>query len=212
MNIIELRNVSKAFNGLPLFSNVSATFKKGRAYGIVGHNGSGKSVLFKMMCGFIHPDAGEVHIDARYKNKKDDFPEKFGILIDRPGYVANKTAYENLKDLAAINHSIGDQEIYQAMKIVGLDPNLKQKMKNYSLGMKQKTAIAQAFMENQEILILDEPFNALDHDSVQKMRNLFLTFKEEGKTIILTSHNQEDLNLICDEQMRINNATLEPIA
>lgn len=211
MSIVKLTNISKSFNEIPLFTNINLSIEKGRTYGIRGYNGSGKSVLLKLICGFIKPDSGDVYIDKQYKDKKDDFPEKFGIIIDRPGYIANKTGFENLKTLASIRDTITDHDIYKAMEIVGLNPHIKQKMKNYSLGMKQKIAIAQTFMENQEVLILDEPFNALDFDSIQNMRQLLLKFKKEGKTIIITSHNQEDLDILCDEQFQINNSTLQKI-
>lgn len=209
MELIKLSNISKSFKGIPLFSNVNTSFKEGKIYGIIGHNGSGKSVLFKMICGFMNPNDGEVIIDSKFKKNNNDFPEDFGVIIDRPGFIGNKTGLENLKSLASIRGKISEKEICMAMEAVGLDPNIKQKMRNYSLGMKQKIAVAQSFMENQSVLILDEPFNALDIDSVKKIRNLLLSFKEEGKTIILTSHNQEDLEVLCDEQMRINNLTLE---
>lgn len=211
MDLIRLSNVSKSFKGMNLFSNINVTFEKGKTYGIMGPNGSGKSVLFKMICGFMNPDDGEIFIDPQFKKDNNDFPENFGIIIDRPGYIGNKTGLENLKSLASIKGEISEKQIYNSMEVVGLDPHIKQKMRNYSLGMKQKVAIAQSFMENQSVLILDEPFNALDADSVKKIRNLLLRFKEEGKTIILTSHNQEDLKILCDEQMRINNFTLETV-
>lgn len=195
MNVIKLTNISKSFNEIVLFNNVNLIVEKGKTYGIRGYNGSGKSVLLKLLCGFIKPDSGELIIDPQFKDVRNDFPEKFGVIIDGPGYIANKTGFENLKSLASIRDEISDDEIYKAMKIVGLDPQIKQKMKNYSLGMKQKVAIAQAFMENQEVLILDEPFNALDYDSVNRMRDLILQFKRDGKTIIMTSHNQEDLDI-----------------
>ncbi|MBU5468724.1 ATP-binding cassette domain-containing protein [Virgibacillus sp. MSJ-26] len=209
MDLIKLSNVSKSFKGISLFSNVNVSFKEGKIYGIKGHNGSGKSVLFKMICGFINPDDGEIVIDSKYMKNDNDFPENFGVIIDRPGFIGSKTGLENLKSLASIKGEISEKEICMAMEAVGLDPSIKQKMRNYSLGMKQKIAVAQSFMENQSVLILDEPFNALDVDSVKKIRNLLLGFKKEGKTIILTSHNQEDLDFLCDEQMRINNYTLE---
>lgn len=211
MSIIELSNVSKSLNGIPLFVNVNLKVEKGEIYGIRGHNGSGKSVLFKIMCGFMKPDSGLVKIDHHYKNEKDDFPKKFGVLIDQPGYKANQTGFDNLKSLAAINDLISDQDIRQAMERVGLNPDIKQKMRNYSLGMKQKVGIVQAFMEGQEVLLLDEPFNALDVASVNQVRDLILGFKKEGKTVVLTSHNQEDLDLLCDQQYLINQESLERI-
>lgn len=180
-------------------------------YGIVGPNGSGKSVLFKMICGFVFPDEGTIIVDGVEIGKSKRFPENIGIIIDRPGYIANKTGFQNLKELAMIRGKISDDKIFETMEIVGLQPKAKQKVKHYSLGMKQKLAIAQAIMEDQQILILDEPFNALDAESVDRIRNLLLSFKNEGRTILLTSHNQEDINILCDHVFRINKHKLEHV-
>ncbi|PZE19351.1 ABC transporter ATP-binding protein [Paenibacillus xerothermodurans] len=211
MTLIDIKNVSKSFKGIQLFENATAQFEKGKTYGIIGHNGSGKSVLFKMICGFISPDAGEITINPAYRDKQSNFPQNFGIIIDRPGYIGGISGFDNLKKLADIQQLITHQEIKRAMTLVGLEPDAKRKVKNYSLGMKQKLALAQAIMENQEVLILDEPFNALDIDSVQSIRQLLFTFKKEGKTIILTSHNQEDINLLCDYVFQIRQHTLEVV-
>lgn len=209
MKLIEILNVSKAFKGNLLFNQVNAVFEAGRIYGITGPNGSGKSVLFKMICGFIKPDQGEIRIHPDFKKKKSDFPDKFGVIIDRPGYLGNQTGFENLRSWAQIQRKIGDKDIKRVMQLVGLDPTAPQKMRSYSLGMKQKVAIAQAIMEDQQVLILDEPFNALDNDSVINIRKLLLQYKQEGKTIILTSHNQEDINVLCDFVYQVQNQKLE---
>ncbi|MBP2000815.1 ABC-2 type transport system ATP-binding protein [Paenibacillus shirakamiensis] len=212
MKLIEVQHVTKSFRGQVLLDQANATFEKGHIYGITGPNGSGKSVLFKLICGFIKPDQGEVIIHPNYRAKNANFPSNFGIIIDRPGYLAGHTGFENLKKWAEIQHKISDQDIQHTMRIVGLDPFARQKMKSYSLGMKQKIALAQAIMENQEVLILDEPFNALDIDSVNDIRSLLLDYKQEGKTIILTSHNQEDIDLLCDQVYQIRNKKLELVA
>jgi len=209
MKLIEIINVSKSFKGVKLLDKVSATIEKGNIYGITGPNGSGKSVLFKLICGFIKPDEGEVRINPKYRSKNADFPSNFGIIIDRPGYLAGHTGFENLKRWADIQRKIGEKEIRDTMHLVGLDPGARQKMKSYSLGMKQKIALAQAIMEDQEVLILDEPFNALDIESVDNIRELLLKFKRDGKTIVLTSHNKEDIDLLCDQVFQINNHKLE---
>ncbi|MGP7819744.1 ABC transporter ATP-binding protein [Niallia sp. 01092] len=209
MSIISLKNVSKTYKGLILFDGVDLNVEKGKIYGIVGPNGSGKSVLFKMICGFVFPDNGTVSVGSEEIGKNKRFPDNFGIIIDRPGYIANKTGFQNLKELALIKGKITDEKIRETMEIVGLQPQAKQKVKNYSLGMKQKLAIAQAIMEDQQVLILDEAFNALDTESVDKIRNLLLSFKDEGRTIIITSHNQEDINILCDYVFRINKYKLE---
>lgn len=211
MTIIDLKNISKSYKGLVLFENTNLAIEKGKIYGLTGPNGSGKSVLFKMMCGFIFPDQGTVTIRGKQLGKDNRFPEDFGIIIDRPGYIGNKTGFENLKYLAMINRKISDEQIKETMIKVGLQPGAKQKVKEYSLGMKQKLAIAQAIMEDQEILLLDEPFNALDVDSVENIRGLLKSLKDKGKTIVLTSHNQEDIDLLSDHIYRVRNFTLEKI-
>lgn len=211
MSLIQLEEISKSFKGNLLFEQAIASFESGRIYGIIGHNGSGKSVLFKMICGFIAPDRGSIKIDLKYRSKRSTFPKNFGVIVDRPGYIPGKSGFDNLKKLADIQRLITDQEIKNAMLRVGLQPDSKQKVKHYSLGMKQKLALAQAIMENQEVLLLDEPFNGLDQDSVNNIRNMLLEFKTAGKTILLTSHNKEDIDLLCDHVYRINQRKLEQL-
>jgi len=211
MEMIKLEQVTKGYQGNPLFEAVDLTIQKGDIVGITGPNGSGKSVLFKMICGFIHPDAGTIKVRNEQLGQTRRFPGNVGVIIDRPGYIAHKSGFENLKQLAAIRKVITDAEIEQAMRTVGLQPGNRQKVKQYSLGMKQKLAIAQAIMEQQDILILDEAFNALDHDSVLRLRELLLSFKAEGKTIVLTSHNQQDIDALCDAVYRINQGRLEQV-
>lgn len=211
MEMIKLEQVTKGYQGNPLFADVDLTIQKGDIVGITGPNGLGKSVLFKMICGFIHPDAGTITVRNEQLGPTRRFPENVGVIIDRPGYIAHKSGFENLKQLATIRKVITDADIEQAMRTVGLQPGNRQKVKQYSLGMKQKLAIAQAIMEQQDILILDEAFNALDHDSVLRLRELLLSFKKEGKTIILTSHNQQDIDALCDAVYRINQGRLEQV-
>lgn len=211
MSVIELSKVSKTFKGTTLFEDINYNFEKGKIYGIVGPNGSGKSVLFKLICNFISPDKGTINISPEFKATKYDFPKNFGVIIDRPGYIANKTGLQNLKLLADIQGTITEEQIKSTMKMLGLNPDAPQKVKNYSLGMKQKLAIAQAVMENQEVLILDEPFNALDAKSVELLRTILLTYKSEGKTILLTSHNQEDIDILADYVLMINNYQIQEL-
>jgi ABC-2 type transport system ATP-binding protein len=212
MALIKLSAVSKSFRGTPIFENINASFEEGRIYGIQGHNGSGKSVLFKLMCRFIQPDSGTVSIDQRFLSSKQDFPQSFGIIIDRPGYLPSRTGIDNLRALARIRNVIGDPEIQAAMSRVGLSPVTPQKVKNYSLGMKQKLALAQAIMEDQQVLILDEPFNGLDVDSVERVRDLLREYHSEGRTIIFTSHNVEDMEELAQHRFRINRLQLEQLA
>lgn len=211
MTLIEMKDVSKSYKGLVLFENTDLSIEKGKIYGLIGPNGSGKSVLFKMMCGFVFPDQGTVTVRGIQLGKQNRFPDNFGVIIDRPGYLGNKTGFENLKYLAMIQNQVTDDQIKYAMTAVGLQPAARQKVKNYSLGMKQKLALAQAIMEDQEVLLLDEPFNALDIDSVEKIRDLLFLLKEQGKTIVLTSHNQEDIDILCDHVFRVRNYGLEQL-
>ncbi|MDO5498145.1 MAG: ATP-binding cassette domain-containing protein [Propionibacteriaceae bacterium] len=212
MSLIQLSSVSKTLKGTPVFENLNATFEQGQIYGIQGHNGSGKSVLFKMMCRFITPDTGTVTIDPRFLSPKQDYPSSFGVIIDRPGYLPSRTGIDNLRALARIRDVIGDPEMQAAMIRVGLNPSTPQKVKNYSLGMKQKLALAQAIMEDQQVLILDEPFNGLDVDSVERVRDLLREFHEEGRTIIFTSHNVQDMEQLAQHRFRINRLQLEQVA
>ncbi|SDC59907.1 ABC-2 type transport system ATP-binding protein [Shouchella lonarensis] len=210
--MIKLDGVCKSFGGLTLFESIDYEFHKGKIYGVVGPNGSGKSVLFKMICGFIFPDQGKIFVAGEeVGTKKNRFPESVGIIIDGPGYLPHRTGFENLKDLSLINNNITDTDIRESMVKVGLDPYTSQKVKHYSLGMKQKLAIAQAIMEDQQVLILDEPFNALDEDSVEKVREVLRSSREEGKTIVITSHIKEDISVLCDEVVKINGNKLTKI-
>lgn len=211
MCLIELRNVSKSFKGLSLFENLSVSFEKGKIYGIVGHNGSGKSVLFKMMCGFVFPDKGSVIVNGEELGKNKRFPNNFGIIIDKPGFLGDKTGFENLRYLADIQNKISDEKIKVVLEKVGLSHTIMQKVKNYSLGMKQKLAIAQAIMEDQDVLLLDEPLNGLDVDSVENIRDLLKNLNKQGKTIFLTSHNNEDIDILCDHVFRVRNYSLEQL-
>ena len=161
---IEVKNVSKSFSGRAILQNISLPVEQGTTVGLVGANGSGKSVLFKIICGFEKPDQGSVYVRGRQIGKNGrDFPADMGVFINSPGFIGIYSGFQNLKFLADIQGKIGEKEIRQTMTKVGLDPDNKAKVDNYSLGMKQKLGLAQAIMEGQDILILDEPFNVLDY-------------------------------------------------
>lgn len=195
--IISLRNVSKSFSGRRVLSNVSLDIEKGSTVGIVGTNGSGKSVLFNLICGFLVPDSGEVRVRGRALGRGRDFPENVGVLINAPGFIGLNTGLQNLRYLAGIRGVVGEKEIRAAMQKVGLDPEDKTKVEHYSLGMKQKLGIAQAIMERQDILILDEPFNALDYKTYNDTKEIIRILRAEGRTILMTSHNYDDLETLC---------------
>jgi ABC-2 type transport system ATP-binding protein len=209
--VATLRGVSKSFKRRTLFSDVNLDLEPGRIQALQGHNGSGKSVLLKILCGFVRPDAGTVTIGNAYLDARRTFPKSFGVIIDRPGYIGGLTGYKNLERLAEIQDTVGRVQIEEAMRRVGLDPSARQRVRHYSLGMKQRLALSQAFMEGQQVLVLDEPFNALDADGVREVRELLAGFRDEGRTILFTSHNADDIDALADTVHRFNGGTIERV-
>lgn len=197
--MIEVKHVSLDYKGNKILEDVNLTVKKGEICGLVGRNGSGKTVLMKCICGFIPLKSGEIIVDEKVVGKDIDFPESMGLIIEYPVFAENKTGLQNLLLLASIKKIVSKDTIINYMDTVNLDPLLKTKVKKYSLGMKQKLAIIQALMEDPDILILDEPFNSLDEESVKLVREILLKEKEKGKAIIISSHNKEDIELLCDK-------------
>ena len=210
-SVIEMKHVSKSFKGTLVLRDVNMICRSGKIYGIVGYNGSGKTVLFKCICGFLHVDSGNIWVNGKVMGKEMDMLKNAGIIIEEPGYIRNLSGYRNLEYLYRIRNKKNAEAIYSAMQKVGLDPYAKKKVCNYSLGMRQRLAIAQATMEDQQILILDEPMNGLDKDGVVEMRKFFLNQKNMGKLILLASHNKEDIELLCDEVYEMDHGTLKKI-
>ena len=198
MNIISVKNLSKDFGQERVLHSVTRDFEKGKIHGIVGNNGSGKTVLMKCICGFLIPTEGEVIVNGKRVGKDVDFPPGLGLIIETPGFLPNVTGMKNLEILASLNKKIGLREIAAAIRRVGLDPLMKKPVGKYSLGMRQRLGIAQAIMEDPALLILDEPLNGLDKHGVREMRQLIKGLKEQGKTILLASHNQGDIDELCD--------------
>lgn len=197
-NCIEVQNVVKRFRDQVVLKNISISFEKGKIHGIVGRNGSGKTVLFKCICGLMHPEEGVILVNGKRVGRDVDMPEDIGAIIEAPGFLPNYSGYKNLRFLANIRRKIGKEEILNVLKTVGLDPESRKHVGKYSLGMRQRLGIAQAIMEDPEILILDEPMNGLDNAGVQDIRALLLELKAQGKTILLASHNHEDIAALCD--------------
>ena len=196
--MIDVKNVNVTIGKNRILQDISVHFEKGKIHGLIGRNGSGKTVLMKCICGFKKPTSGAVFVEGKQIGKDVDFVPNAGVIIETPGFVPFYSGYKNLHILAELNRRIGREEIEDAMRTVGLDPGLKRHVKKYSLGMRQRLGIAQAIMEKPQLLILDEPFNGLDKEGVEQMRTYFLKLKEEGATILLTSHTSEDIKLLCD--------------
>lgn len=205
---IVVKNVSKMFGKEKVLDNVSLTVKKGSIVGIVGRNGSGKTVLFKLICGFYSASDGEIIVDGKKLTKSHSTPENIGSIIETPGFLGSYSGYKNLKFLADIRNRIGKKEICEAIEMVGLDPKSRKHVRKYSLGMRQRLGLAQTFMEGQDILILDEPMNGLDNQGVADMRKLFLKLKEQGRTMLVASHNREDIDVLCDEVYEMDHGIL----
>ncbi|WP_415338071.1 ABC transporter ATP-binding protein (plasmid) [Clostridium perfringens] len=201
--IISFNNYTKSFKNEVVLNKVNLEFKKGGFYGIIGKNGSGKSILFKAICGFLKPTEGYVVVNGKKIGIDVDFPDKLGAMIEKPGFLPNYSGFENLKYLAEIQNIINDKKIYEVMHLVNLHPLSDKKVKNYSLGMKQRLGIAQAIMENPDIIILDEPMNGLDREGVLLIRGILKELNDIGKTIIITSHYEEDISELCHEVYKI---------
>ena len=210
--MIEVKNLSLTIRKTTILSSVCASFENGMIHGLIGRNGSGKTMLMKCICGFVKPTEGEVIIDGVRVGKDVDFPKDMGIIIETPGFIPYYSGYKNLILLAGLNNKIGKEQVREAMKKVGLDLDLKRHVKKYSLGMRQRLGLAQAIMEDPKILVLDEPFNGLDKDGVKEMREYLLSYKELGKTILICSHSAEDISVLCETVHEMDKGRLERIS
>ena len=201
---IEVKNISKVYKKEKVLDDVSFCVNAGEIFGIVGRNGSGKSVLMKIICGLAAPTSGHIVIDEKIIGKDIDFPENLGAIIEQPAFMQFASGFKNLKFLAHINKKIDKAEIRSTMEMVGLNPDSKKWVMNYSLGMKQRLSIAQAIMENPELIILDEPMNGLDKEMVNWLRGYLKEESDKGHTIIISSHIQEDIDILCDHVIELD--------
>lgn len=208
MKVIDLQNMSFAFGKQEIFNNITMSFESGEIIGIVGNNGSGKSVLFKLLTGLIKPKKGEIWINGKEIGNSFTFAENIGVLIEEPSFLPELTAFDNLSLLLSINHKVSKDLIEKALDSVGLLDYRNKKVKTFSLGMKKKMGIAQAIMENPNVLLLDEPMNALDEESIDKIRKLILRFAQNGGTVLIASHNRDDIDYLCQKVYRVKNAQL----
>lgn len=205
---IIIQNLHKSFGKEEILHGINREFDAGKIHGIVGNNGSGKTVMMKCICGFLKPDDGHVIVNGKEVGKEIDFPDDIGIIIETPGFLPGATGLKNLKLLASLRGIASESKIWETIERVGLDPSLRKPVSKYSLGMRQRLGIAQAIMENPSILILDEPFNGLDKNSVAQIRKLIKDLRTEGKTILLASHNQADIDELCDTVCEMDDGTM----
>ena len=195
---IEVKNVYKSFKNIEVLHDVSLQADAGSICGIIGRNGSGKTVLFKCICGFLQTDRGETQIEGKAVGKDKSTLSNLGIIIESPGFLRHYSGYKNLEFLMGLNGKADREKINAVLDLVGLAEQKNKKVGKYSMGMRQRLGIAQAIMEEQNILILDEPMNGLDNQGVEDIRKLLLKLKEKGTAILLASHNQEDIRQLCD--------------
>ena len=205
--VIEVLNISKKFGSQEVLKNVNLACEPGKIYGFVGYNGSGKTVLFKCICGLLRVDTGKVLV--RGKVMGEELIQDAGIIIEHPAFLMNLSGRKNLELLYMLNHKRDRQKIRQVMEQVGLDADSRKKVRNYSLGMRQRLAIAQAIMEDPGILVLDEPMNGMDKQGICEVREMLLGLKREGKVILLASHNREDIEILCDEVYEMEHGQLK---
>lgn len=197
-SIIDVSHVSKRFRQQTVLQDVNVSILSGKITGIIGRNGSGKTVLLKCIIGLMPPDSGQISVNGRVIGKDVDFAQDIGFIVDAPGFLPNCSARRNLRYLAAIRGVADHDAIDLAIETVGLNPSDNKYVGKYSMGMTQRLALAQALMESPKILILDEPMNGLDNRGVEEMRKLLLSLRDKGKTILLTSHNHEDIEQLCE--------------
>lgn len=208
---IQLKAVSKKIKGKEVLHDINLSLEKGKIYGFVGSNGSGKSMLFRVISGLVKPTKGQVIIFDEVLHKEISFPRSLSTIFEKPGFLEQYSGFSNLTFLARIQNKITDKDIKLAIQRVGLDPEDKRAVKTYSLGMKQRLAIAQAIMERPEIILLDEPMNGLDEESVKTIYNIIKTEYERGATILMTSHNKVDIETLCHEVYKVNSGHVEKI-
>lgn len=206
--IIKIEDATKRFKDKVVFENLNLCIERGKSYGFVGYNGCGKSILFKTICGFSRLNEGRIIYKDKQIGKDIDFIFDAGVLIETPNFIGSLSGYKNLKIIAEIQKKISDEQILQTMKLFDLYEDRNKKVRAYSLGMKQKLRLAQAFMEQPDVLILDEPTNGLDKKSVQNLHEILNRFVHDGGTLLLTSHNQDDIYACCDTLYEFENNTL----
>lgn len=206
--MIKVEGLTKTIKGRTILDNINCAFENGTIYGLYGRNGSGKTMLLRAVAGLIFPTSGKIIFDDKVLHKDISFPPSAGVIIENTSLLPQYDAFTNLKILAKIKNTATDEDIKHAIELVGLDPESKAKVKTYSLGMKQKLAIAQAIFESPELLLLDEPTNALDEKSIENIRELLKDIKKTGTTIIIASHNKDDLRILSEQTLKLEDGRM----
>lgn len=204
MNAVEIKHLTKVIKDKIILDDINLELESGKIYGFYGRNGSGKTMLFRAICGLIRPTSGEVVVFGKRIGKDVSFPESLGLIIENVGFWGQWTGFQNLRFLASIKNIINEGDIRKAMERIGIDPNDKRPYRKYSLGMKQRLGIAQAIMEKPQLLVLDEPTNSLDEEGIKLVRQILLEEKERGATILIASYIKEDINLLCDHKFKVD--------
>lgn len=205
---VTINHLTKTFGNITVLDDINATWTDSQIHGLIGRNGSGKTMLLKCICGLVRPSSGYINIDEKQLWRDITYSPNTGAIIETPGFLPNCSGYANLKYLAGMRKMASTNDIVSSMKLCGLDPKLKKHVRKYSLGMRQRLGIAQAIMEKPQLLILDEPMNGLDNTGVKEMRELFLRLRDGGMTIILASHNMEDIGILCDSVITLENGRI----
>ena len=204
--MVRVKDAVKEFRDTVALNHVNVDFEKGKIHGVIGRNGSGKTVLFKCICGFMELTSGSILVDG--KPVKPSKAQDIGIIIEDPGFIGSMSGYKNLKLLASVNRVVSKEELREVIRKVGLDPDSKKHVSKYSLGMRHRLGIAQAIMEHPRLLLLDEPMNGLDKHGVMEIRELLRNLRDEGVTIILSSHYVEDIEALCDTVCEMDQGVL----
>lgn len=207
---IEVKDYTKTIKNTTVLDHINVTFESGKVYGLKGKNGSGKTMLMRAVSGLIKPTSGQIIIENEVLGKDISFPRSIGVLIENPSFLSNETGFMNLRMLADLGEGVSDEDIKKTLEEVGLDPEDRKSYKKYSLGMKQKLGIAAAIMEHPDIIVLDEPINALDQDSVEAVKKLIIRERDRGAVIILACHDTEELEYLADEIICIQAGKIIP--
>jgi ABC-type multidrug transport system, ATPase component len=209
--VVHVKNVTVRIKNQVVLERINLQLDEGKIYGIIGRNGSGKTMLLRVLCGLVRPSEGEVWVLGREIGRAGAFPDEVGAVIETPGFLPQYSGLKNLKLLASLRNRIDEDDIREAIRLVGLDPENKKPVRTYSLGMRQRLGLAQAIMEKPRLLLLDEPSNGLDQEGVRDLHILLRNLRSKGVTILLTSHSREEIETLCDAVYYMERGRLEAL-